>query len=146
MIHIMSTASSIINFRSPHKGFECFVARFYLAQFLMNDCTVSGLLHTHTLIWWLSLYKPCPNEQRVYETHLTDVPGGRFLPCAEWTLLHEPTSRKSGLSAFKQQRLGPCSVSCVWNFSMYLRSAKCMCRNSWRRCIRHAGPWSPPLN
>lgn len=50
MIHIMSTASSIINFRNRHKGFECFVAKFYLAQFLMNDRTVSGLFHTHMII------------------------------------------------------------------------------------------------
>lgn len=33
MIHIMSSGG-------PHKGLESFVARFYLAQFLMNDCTV----------------------------------------------------------------------------------------------------------
>lgn len=118
MIHIMSAVSSIINFRNPCKDFECFLARFYLAQFLMNGCTVSGLVHTRTLIWWLSLYERGPSEQRVYETHLTNVPAGSFLPCAEWTLLHEPTSRKSGLSAFEQQRLGP--YSCVLSINFFL--------------------------
>lgn len=149
MIHIISTVSSIINFRNPCKDFECFVARFYLAQFLMNDCTISGLFHARMLIWWLGLYERGPNEQKVYETHLTNVPAGRFLPCAEWTLLHEPTSRKSALSVFEQQRLGP--YSCVLNiiFSTHLRLAKSMCRNSWRRCTRHIklpGPWSHLLN
>lgn len=121
MIPVMCTGSSVVNLRNPHKGFECVVAKFYLAQFLTNDCAVSGLFCTHVLAGRLNLHKCCPKEQKVYETHLTNVPSCRFLPCAEWTLLCEPASRKSVLSAFEQQRLGPYSCilcikksPCIW--------------------------------
>jgi hypothetical protein len=53
MIHIMCTISSIINVGNPHKGFESFVAKFYLAQLFdeqLYACTLSGLFHIHMLI------------------------------------------------------------------------------------------------
>lgn len=109
VIHIMSTIPSVVNSGNPHNSFQSSLARFHLAPFYAerwDSCTVSGSYTCKCSSDCTRLYGGCPNEQRVYETHLTNVPSDRFLPYAEWILLHGPTSRESVVSTTEQYAVG----------------------------------------
>lgn len=92
----MSTIPSVINVRNLHRSFEFCVAKFYLAQYFdeqLDSCTVSRLLLKCSPDG-TSLYKSYPNEQKVDETHLMNIPSDRFLPRARMNFVHGPHQGK----------------------------------------------------
>lgn len=105
-----------------------------------------GLVHTQMLTSdGTSLQKSCiPSEQEVYEIHLTNAPSDRFLPCAEWTLLPGPTSRKMWqVSLQSDEKLASLLVLWVKKFPHKWGWLGLFAGISGVRCLIHIkAPWA----
>lgn len=136
MIYIMSTVLSTINFRSFDKGFESFVAKFYLAESsLMNDLMPALFLDSCTLTRssdGSSLYKSFPNEQGgLWDTpagcSLWYIPSTDGLNFAPWTDIKEKCSKCLGATRSWPPLLCPLHEM----FPCVGRLAWLLCRDSW---------------